>query len=67
MSSNVVQLFPAPAEPETLPVKPGIYGLVSRIADWAEQEGVDVHSAEFIYEVADIMQRIQMLAYKAAA
>jgi hypothetical protein len=66
--SNVVQLFPQKVEPEViLPAKVGIFDLVHQVADWAESEGVDVHSAEFIYEVADIMQRIQMLAYKAAA
>jgi len=65
--SNVVQLFPQKVEPKTIPAKAGIFDLVHQVADWAEGEGVDVHSAEFIYEIADIMQRIQMLAYKAAA
>ena len=71
MSSNVIP-FPKRGmriveEPEVLPTISGIPDLISGVTDWAENNNVDVYDAEFIYFCADFMQRLQLLAYKAAA
>lgn len=64
--SNVVQLFPRGRKEEPTRMVPRIRGLEDQIlslTDWAESEGVDVYSAEYMYFMADVMQRLQMMAH----
>lgn len=70
MSSNVIP-FPSRKKVETvdqtLPTIPGIHSLIFSITDWAENNDVNVYSEDFVYFCADFMQRLQLMAYKAAA
>ena len=71
--SNVHQLVPRWAAKEVvqeetiMPTIPGVHGLIFSVTDWAEANNVDVYSPDFIYFCADFMQRLQIMAHKAAA
>lgn len=68
MSTNVVQLFPRRVVEEQRPHDmSGLHDVMGTILEWGESVGIDVQTAEFVHVCADIMSRLQMQQYRAAA
>lgn len=62
MSNNVVPLFGERTKPKKKSAPSNTSDLLLYIADWAENQGVDIYDVGFQIRCADFMTHLQMMA-----